>query len=168
MCDEHQEIELGSNVAGDCRHVAHDLVVYVEGHYRTIPERMSRGLAGASMGGYGAIRIAMKRPDVFSTPEVRTEKSKGRSADSGRIRCPSDFYVLSFQFRPTFFNSLLEDRDPNSDVVELSTHEHIRCRRHTDETVGSSPGARQENPSRVTFRSDQNHDCCEHLPSHPG
>ena len=48
-------------------YVARDLVVYVDGHYRTIPERMSRGLAGASMGGYGAIRIGMKRPDVFSS-----------------------------------------------------------------------------------------------------
>ena len=26
---------------------------------------MSRGLAGHSMGGYGALRIGMKRPDVF-------------------------------------------------------------------------------------------------------
>src|SRR5580765_1325785 len=48
-------------------YVSRDLVVYVDGHYRTIPERVSRGLAGASMGGYGAIRIAMKRPDVFSS-----------------------------------------------------------------------------------------------------
>jgi enterochelin esterase-like enzyme len=48
-------------------YVARDLVVYVDGHYRTIPERPSRGLAGASMGGYGAVRIAMKRPDVFSS-----------------------------------------------------------------------------------------------------
>jgi S-formylglutathione hydrolase len=48
-------------------YVARDLVVYVDGHYRTIPERLSRGLAGASMGGYGAIRIGMKRPDVFSS-----------------------------------------------------------------------------------------------------
>ena len=28
---------------------------------------MSRGLAGHSMGGYGALRIGMKRPDVFSS-----------------------------------------------------------------------------------------------------
>ena len=48
-------------------YVARDLVAYVDGHYRTIPERMSRGLAGASMGGYGVIRIGMKRPDVFSS-----------------------------------------------------------------------------------------------------
>jgi S-formylglutathione hydrolase len=48
-------------------YVAHDLVAYTDGHYRTIPDRMSRGLAGHSMGGYGAVRIGMKRPDVFSS-----------------------------------------------------------------------------------------------------
>jgi enterochelin esterase-like enzyme len=48
-------------------YVARDLVAYMDGHYRTIPNRMSRGLAGHSMGGYGAVRIGMKRPDVFSS-----------------------------------------------------------------------------------------------------
>jgi S-formylglutathione hydrolase len=49
------------------RFVAQDLVAYVDGHYRTIANRMSRGLAGHSMGGYGAVRIGMKRQDVFSS-----------------------------------------------------------------------------------------------------
>ena len=47
------------------RFIADDLVAYIDGHYRTLPTRMSRGLAGHSMGGYGALRIGMKRPDVF-------------------------------------------------------------------------------------------------------
>ena len=47
--------------------VAEDLVAYVDSHYRTLAARMSRGLAGHSMGGYGAVRIGMKRPDVFSS-----------------------------------------------------------------------------------------------------
>jgi len=47
--------------------VADDLVEWVDGNYRTIPERASRGLAGHSMGGYGTARIAMKRPGVFSS-----------------------------------------------------------------------------------------------------
>ncbi|HLG56689.1 MAG TPA: alpha/beta fold hydrolase [Vicinamibacterales bacterium] len=47
------------------RFIAEDLVAYIDGHYRTLPTRMSRGLAGHSMGGYGALRIGMKRPDVF-------------------------------------------------------------------------------------------------------
>jgi enterochelin esterase-like enzyme len=47
------------------RFIAEDLVAYMDGHYRTLPSRLSRGLAGHSMGGYGALRIGMKRPDVF-------------------------------------------------------------------------------------------------------
>jgi enterochelin esterase-like enzyme len=47
--------------------IAQDLVAYVDSHYRTIPDRMSRGLAGHSMGGYGTMRIGMKHPEVFSS-----------------------------------------------------------------------------------------------------
>jgi S-formylglutathione hydrolase len=47
--------------------IAEDLVSYVDSHYRTLANRMSRGLAGHSMGGYGTVRIGMKRPDVFSS-----------------------------------------------------------------------------------------------------
>src|SRR5271166_6192666 len=45
--------------------IAHDLVSYIDAHYRTIPNRSSRGLVGHSMGGYGASRIGMKHADVF-------------------------------------------------------------------------------------------------------
>ena len=46
--------------------IARDLVGYIDSHYRTLAKRESRGLSGHSMGGYGAFRIGMKRPDVFS------------------------------------------------------------------------------------------------------
>jgi enterochelin esterase-like enzyme len=47
--------------------IAHDLVGYIDAHYRTIADRESRGLVGHSMGGYGATRIGMKHPDVFGS-----------------------------------------------------------------------------------------------------
>jgi S-formylglutathione hydrolase FrmB len=47
--------------------IAHDVVAYIDAHYRTIANRMSRGLVGHSMGGYGASRIGMKHPDVFGS-----------------------------------------------------------------------------------------------------
>ena len=47
--------------------IAHDLVAYIDAHYRTIPNRTSRGLVGHSMGGYGATRIGMKHSDVFGS-----------------------------------------------------------------------------------------------------
>jgi enterochelin esterase-like enzyme len=46
--------------------ISRDLVAYIDGHYRTIANRLSRGIAGHSMGGYGTTRIAMRHPDVFS------------------------------------------------------------------------------------------------------
>lgn len=46
--------------------IAEDLVNYIDSHYRTIPHRSGRGLAGHSMGGYGTVRIGMKRPEAFS------------------------------------------------------------------------------------------------------
>jgi S-formylglutathione hydrolase FrmB len=56
-----------SVTAGDWEgYIAEDLVAYMDSHYRTLATRASRGLAGHSMGGYGTLRIAMKRPDVFS------------------------------------------------------------------------------------------------------
>ena len=47
--------------------ISHDVVTYIDAHYRTIPNRESRGLVGHSMGGYGASRIGMKHPDVFGS-----------------------------------------------------------------------------------------------------
>jgi enterochelin esterase-like enzyme len=47
--------------------IAVELVQYIDSRYRTIPDRLSRGLAGHSMGGYGTLRIGMKHPEVFSS-----------------------------------------------------------------------------------------------------
>lgn len=44
-----------------------DLVNYIDSNYRTIRKRESRGIAGWSMGGFGAIKIGMLRPEVFGT-----------------------------------------------------------------------------------------------------
>jgi pimeloyl-ACP methyl ester carboxylesterase len=46
-------------------YIAHNVVAYIDAHYRTTPNPSSRGLVGHSMGGYGASRIGMKHPDVF-------------------------------------------------------------------------------------------------------
>ncbi|MBS0031799.1 alpha/beta hydrolase [Chitinophaga sp. 22321] len=47
--------------------IARELVSYVDGHYRTLSQKESRGICGHSMGGYGALRIGEKNPDVFSS-----------------------------------------------------------------------------------------------------
>ena len=48
-------------------YVTHDVVAYVDGHYRTLADPAHRVLSGHSMGGYGALTLAFRHPDVFGS-----------------------------------------------------------------------------------------------------
>ncbi len=47
-------------------YVRKDLIQEVETHYRVKPGRQNRTIGGTSMGGYGALKLAFKYPDLFS------------------------------------------------------------------------------------------------------
>ena len=56
-----------SPVAGNWEDfIVKDLVSYVDSHFRTIRSRKARGIAGWSMGGYGALYIAARNSRTFS------------------------------------------------------------------------------------------------------
>ena len=46
--------------------IAYDLVRFVDAKYRTRADREHRGLAGLSMGGFGAMLLALQYPETFS------------------------------------------------------------------------------------------------------
>ncbi|MFT3902030.1 MAG: alpha/beta hydrolase-fold protein [Niabella sp.] len=46
-------------------YVAGELVSWVDSHYATIKSPKGRAIAGLSMGGHGALYLAIKHPDVF-------------------------------------------------------------------------------------------------------
>jgi len=46
--------------------IVKELVPLIDGRYRTLAQSSSRGLAGHSMGGMGALNIGLTHPDVFS------------------------------------------------------------------------------------------------------
>jgi len=46
-------------------YLCEEVVPWVDEHYRTIADRESRGIAGKSSGGFGAMITAMLRPDLF-------------------------------------------------------------------------------------------------------
>jgi len=48
-------------------HVTRELVQFVDANFRTVARREGRALCGYSMGGHGAITLAAKRPDLFSS-----------------------------------------------------------------------------------------------------
>jgi S-formylglutathione hydrolase len=45
--------------------ITKELVSYVDAHYRTLASPASRGIAGMSLGGVGAINIALHHPELF-------------------------------------------------------------------------------------------------------
>jgi S-formylglutathione hydrolase len=58
---------VNSSVTGNWEDaITRDLVGYVDDNYRTLASAASRGIAGHSMGGSGALSIAMHHPDLFS------------------------------------------------------------------------------------------------------
>jgi len=49
-----------------------ELVPYIDQHYRTIAQRTERGIFGISMGGYGALHLAMRHPDLFGSVSAQS------------------------------------------------------------------------------------------------
>jgi S-formylglutathione hydrolase FrmB len=86
--------------------IAEELVAYVDSHYRTVPGRAGRGLAGHSMGGYGTLRIGMKRPDIFAgiyalspcclMPNMDMERLEGRMKKAAAVRRVAEIHDADF------------------------------------------------------------------------
>ena len=47
-------------------YITKDLLPYVDAHYTTIPERSQRAITGLSMGGHGALYIAIRNKNLFA------------------------------------------------------------------------------------------------------
>jgi len=112
------------------RYVARDVVAYTDAHYRTIPERVSRGLVGHSMGGYGATRIGMKHADVFGSvyimsPCCLSPRQAGPSgSDQDRaleaVKTPADSASLPFFARAQLATAAAWSPDPKSPPLYLA------------------------------------------------
>ena len=54
------------------RHILEDVIGFVDHFFPTIPERRGRAIGGLSMGGYGAMKLALKRPDLFGSASAHS------------------------------------------------------------------------------------------------
>ena len=64
-------------------YIYRDLVGHLDANYRTLARPSSRGIAGHSMGGYGAMVLAMKHPDVFGATYALSPCCFGLEGDLG-------------------------------------------------------------------------------------
>src|SRR5450631_1552331 len=49
-----------------------EFIPYIEGKYRVRPGREGRAISGVSMGGYGALRVALAHPEMFSSVSAQS------------------------------------------------------------------------------------------------
>jgi S-formylglutathione hydrolase FrmB len=111
------------------RYVAHDVVAYMDAHYRTIPARASRGLVGHSMGGYGASRIGMKHSEVFGalyimSPCCLTARGAGpvnpeTEKALAAVKTPEDSAKLSFGLRAQLASAAAWSPNPKNPPLFL-------------------------------------------------
>jgi len=109
--------------------IARDLVAYIDTHYRTIPVREARGLAGHSMGGYGASRIGMKHPDVFGSlyimspcclaPRAPGEFKPEDEAALAAVKTPADSQKLPFFQRAQLASAAAWSPNPHNPPLYL-------------------------------------------------
>ena len=63
--------------------IVRELVPWVDARYRTVPSPAARGIAGFSMGGYGAIMLSMKYPATFGAAYALSPCCLGLLGDLG-------------------------------------------------------------------------------------
>jgi S-formylglutathione hydrolase FrmB len=88
MCDQYtlyrRSFYTNSSLTGNwADFTAKDLVGYVDQNYGTIPDRESRGISGHSMGGHGALKLALLFPDVFASVYALSPYVLGLEKDYG-------------------------------------------------------------------------------------
>jgi S-formylglutathione hydrolase FrmB len=109
--------------------IAHDVVAYIDAHYRTLANRNSRGLVGHSMGGYGASRIGMKHPDVFGglyimSPCCMSARGAGPVNPATEkaleaVKTPADSAALSFGLRAQLASAAAWSPNPKKPLLYL-------------------------------------------------
>ena len=109
--------------------IARDLVRYIDTHYRTIPDRLSRGLAGHSMGGYGTARIGMRHPEMFGaiymmSPCCLSARPAGQMdptalAPLEAVKTPADSAKLPFMLRAQLASAAAWSPNPKNPPLYL-------------------------------------------------
>ena len=123
------------------RYLLEDVIGFVDRTFHTMPERQGRVIGGLSMGGYGAIKLALKYPQLFCSavshsaaldvqrrlerPEVAAEMRRifGPAPGGG----PNDPYALAATIDRTLLPALRLDCGLEDGLLEENRafHRHL-------------------------------------------
>lgn len=77
-----------------------EIVPWVDAHYRTLPQREHRGIAGKSSGGYGAMVTPMLRPDLWGG--LATHAGDALFEMSYQSGFPMSLRILRYEYGGSF------------------------------------------------------------------
>src|SRR5262249_5219713 len=102
-----------------------ELVPWIDAHYRTVPDRRSRAVAGISMGGYGAVRWAIQHPERFTAVAGLAPAVQQMSWETLR---PLPFLIRK-SFTSVFGESELKNSLRDNDVYDMLLRDPARAAR---------------------------------------
>jgi S-formylglutathione hydrolase FrmB len=146
-------------------YLARDFVAHVDSAYRTLPNRAHRGIAGASMGGYGAVYLALTHPEIWGAAAshsgvlapMRAAKEGGVPKPTVTIGQLESAYGRRWPYWRARFGATVVDwllRDPCSRAGELSSRNMSQLPTLSIDVGASDPFLSQNR----SF-----HDCLIHL-----
>jgi endo-1,4-beta-xylanase len=81
----------------------HELLPFIDQHYRTIDQASARGICGFSMGGSGAIRLVLKYPGLFCTAAALAGAIDKAPEDFGGDNCYRHASALTQKQRDSLY-----------------------------------------------------------------
>lgn len=139
-------------------HIIKDAMGFVDRFFPTVPERNGRVIEGLSMGGYGAMKLALKYPDLFCSVVAHSSamdiaqllQNEERQAELRRIfgRDPAegdnDVFVLAEQIQRKELPAIRFDCGTDDGLLEQNRrfHEHLE-RLSIEHEYEEFPGAHE-------------------------
>lgn len=103
-------------------YIIKDIVGYVDSNYRTIARRDGRAIGGLSMGGYGAVLIGLRNPEMFCS--VASHSGALNYGNKFRERLKKNEPVSPFKPRPSWMSDFdvpnfgtYSQRSPRGQIV---------------------------------------------------
>ena len=96
-----------------------DLIPHIDASFRTIATRKGRAIEGMSMGGYGALRLGFKFPELFGTVSALAPSIKPMSEEPEVVREP-------FGNDPAFWESVGPWNTVKQHASEVRGHTLVR------------------------------------------
>jgi S-formylglutathione hydrolase FrmB len=115
------------------QYVLRSVIPYVDSHFRTIADRRGRAIAGLSNGGYGALELSAKAPDMFVAAGAMSSNVGARDMSGlGTAWVPGNDQVQNQEFGAFYYGNTPTPLASNLDNVDVTMDLGSSCANQED------------------------------------